>query len=61
MPLICRLTTYEWFSCIGGGPIFGVMVTADRSIVAEIPHLLFCKIIIVADIPKVADISENLR
>ena len=36
------------------------MVTADRSRVAEIPDLIFCKTIIVAHIPRVADISENL-
>ena len=32
----------------------------DRLSVAEIPHLLFRKIIIVAHIPIVANISENL-
>ena len=35
------------------------MVTADRSRVAEIPHLIFCKTI-VAHISRVADISENM-
>ena len=36
-------------------------VSADRSRVAEIPQKLFCVMIIEADIPRVADISENLR
>ena len=35
-------------------------VTSGRSRVAEILKL-YCKIIIVADIPRVADIRENLR
>ena len=29
--------------------------------VGEIPQYLFCKLIIVAEIPRAAEISENLR
>ena len=44
-----------------GWPIFHEMVTANRLRVVRIPRLLFFQIIIVAHIPRVADISENLR
>ena len=36
-------------------------VSLDGSGVGEIPHWLFCKLIIVAEIPRAAEISENLR
>ena len=42
-------------------PIFGVIVIEGRSRVAKILHILFCKIFIAAHIPRVANISENLR
>ena len=42
-------------------PIFGMMVTSGRSRVAKISQQIFCKIIVVAHIPRVAYISENLR
>ena len=36
-------------------------VSLDESGVAEFPQLLFGKLIIVAEFPRAAEISENLR
>ena len=42
-------------------PIFGKKANKGRSRVAKISQELFCEVIIVAQIPRVANISENLR